>query len=441
MMWTLSGRWQRGRFFTESRGWRYLLPSLLAIAVSAVLPARATEFALSPGQTVVGQLQHYVIRKGEVFGDIARRFDVGYTELVEANPGVDPWIAPPGTQIVIPSLYVLPAVPHRGIVLNLGQYRLFYFPPGGDTVYTYPVGLGVIGWNTPMGETRIVRKEPHPVWIPPASMRRVEPDLPAIVPAGPDNPLGDYALHLGWPRVLIHGTDRPDGVGRNVSHGCVHLYPEDIAQLFHMVHVGTPVRTLNDPAVAAWAGNQLYLMVHPSQKQVQQVDIDQPVTADPAAGVRRLVELVAGQYAGAVDWGAVDRAAAERTDMPVVVANRSAYVAEAPQPYGAGQPQQPYGAPPPAYGAAPALPANGPGAPQDFGREVEAAYARALAMQRAHQPPQSGASDNGETAEPVGDGAQYPYADPAQPAAAQQSFERAMQSFERDESPGSRNPE
>jgi L,D-transpeptidase ErfK/SrfK len=320
---------------------RLLFALAAALVLVAATPLAAAEFTLAPGQHVVGELSSYVIKKGEVLADIARRFDVGYTELVAANPGVDPWIPPAGTKITIPSLYLLPAVPREGIVVNLADYRLFYFPRGGNRVLTYPLGLGVIGWATPLGTTRIAAKEPHPVWYPPDSMRKVEPDLPKIVPAGPHNPLGDYALHLGWPRVLIHGTDKPDGIGRNVSHGCIHLYPEDIAQLFSLVSVGTPVRTIDEPAAAAWIGSQLFLAVHPSAKQVQQIDLEQPVSPDPEQGVNALIRAVAGADEGIVDWPAVERAAAARTGMPIRVANRSASVAQEPAPSDAATPPVP----------------------------------------------------------------------------------------------------
>jgi L,D-transpeptidase ErfK/SrfK len=420
MRWTLSPQSQRAQRVTMYWSRRFIF-ALLGVAALTAAPALAAEFPLAPGQTVVGQLQYYIIKKGEVFGDIARRFDVGYTELVTANPGVDPWVALPGTRVTIPSLYVVPAAPRRGIVLNLGQYRLFYYPPDGTRVLTYPVGLGVRGWKTPLGTTRIVRKEPNPTWIPPASMRRVEPNLPAIVPPGPNNPLGAFALHLGWPRILLHGTDRPDGVGRNVSHGCVHIYPEDIAQLFKLVSVGTPVRAIDEPIAAGWAGNRLYLTVHPDPKQVQQIDLEEPVTRDPATGVRELVRIVAGPYAGAVDWRAVDRAAAERTNMPVVVADRSAAVAGA----------QPASAP---AAAAPVQPAQQPASRQDFGRDVEQAYARAIAQQQAGGAAPSNSSAPARNGTAPGGGARPPAVDPAQsPPQLQQSFDRATQLFEREE--------
>lgn len=367
------------------------------------VPAAAAEFSIAPGQTVVGQLGHYVIRRGEVLADVARRFDVGYTELVAANPGVDAWIPRPGTEVTIPALYILPAVPHEGIVVNLGQYRLFYFPRGGGQVFTYPLGLGVIGWQTPLGTTRIVEKEPHPTWYPPASMRRVEPDLPLVVGPGPNNPLGEYALHLGWPRVLIHGTDKPDGIGRNVSHGCIHLYPEDIAQLFSLARIGMPVRAIDEPASAAWIGDQLYLSVHPSDKQVQQIDLEQPVSPEPDRGVAELVRIVAGRYEGAVDWNAVARIASERTGMPIRIADRSALIGRQETP----QPQQPYAA----------VPAPAPLQRRD---DADQAYGPAGIV--------------GPDAVQADDPRQSRDVDPARsPTEAEQSFDRAMQRLDRAE--------
>jgi L,D-transpeptidase ErfK/SrfK len=304
-----------------------LIPLLCAscaapVASRAAPPAETANFALARSQEVVGAIRHYVVQPREVFPDIALHFDLGYTELVTANPGVDPWAPAAGRAITIPALYVLPKAPHKGIVINLAQWRLFYFPPGGGRVETYPVGLGVIGRTTPIGVTRIVRKEPHPTWYVPASIRAKRPGMPAVVKPGPDNPLGDYALHLGWASYLIHGTNKPDGVGRNVSHGCVRLYPEDIARLFHEVKVGTPVRTVDQPATAGWLGDRLYVAVYPTKRQTEEIDTDRHVGRDLASGVSAIVRAAAGRYADLVDWNNVAHAARQRTGMPVLVATR-----------------------------------------------------------------------------------------------------------------------
>lgn len=332
MVWSRS---QRGRFRvayagTASSGVPIVGALVLLLCASCAGPIRsgaapgaAEDFALVGGQEAVGAVGHYVVRPGDVFPDIARRFDVGYTELVTANPGIDPWLPGSGREIAIPGLYVLPKAPHEGIVVNLAQWRLFYFPPGGGAVETHPVGLGVVGRRTPIGRTRIARKETHPTWYVPASIRAERPGRPAVVKPGPDNPLGDYALHLGWAGYLIHGTNEPDGIGRNVSHGCVHLYPEDIARLFGEVDVGTPVRTVDQPATAGWLGDRLYVEVYPSKTQTEEIDTDQRVKPDPASGVFAIVRAAAGRYANLIDWHMVSAAARQRSGAPVLVADRS----------------------------------------------------------------------------------------------------------------------
>jgi L,D-transpeptidase ErfK/SrfK len=296
----------------------------LPMAEQAAEAPAAREFALTPTQTVVGEVREYVVQPGEDLNEIARKFDLGYTALAAANPGVDQFAPGVGRRLIIPSLYVLPDTPRQGIVINLAQYRMFYFPPGGHRVETFPVGLGQIGKTTPLGVTRVARKEANPTWYPPRSIRSERPELTAAVPPGPDNPLGKYAMHLGWPRYLIHGTNKPDGVGRNVSHGCIRMYPEDIERLFSELPVGTPVRTVNEPVTAGWVGDRLYLKVYPSKTQTEEIDTAHRVRFEPAIGASKIVRAAAGSYANTVDWRAVDKAARERTGAPVIIADRSA---------------------------------------------------------------------------------------------------------------------
>jgi L,D-transpeptidase ErfK/SrfK len=234
---------------------------------AAPLPVQTERFELAPGQDVVGTLQIVEVRKDETLSDIGRRFNVGLGEMTRANPNVDPWIPKPGTPVVVPTQYVLPDAPHRGIVINLAAMRLFYFPPHKrgkpQIVITHPVGIGREGWKTPQGVTHVIWHEKNPVWhVPPSIIveHRQEGDiLPKVMGPGPDNPLGDYALHLGWPGYLIHGTNKPVSVGLRVSHGCVHLFPEDIAQIFKMVPNGTEVRVVNQPYLFGWKDGRLYL--------------------------------------------------------------------------------------------------------------------------------------------------------------------------------------
>jgi L,D-transpeptidase ErfK/SrfK len=233
----------------------------------APLPVQTERFELAPGQDVVGTLQIVKVRKDETLSDIGRRFNVGLGEMTRANPNVDPWIPKPGTPVVVPTQYVLPDAPHRGIVVNLAAMRFFYFPPHKhgkpQIVITHPVGIGRQGWKTPQGVTHVLWHEKNPVWRVPASIlveHRQEGDpLPKVMGPGPDNPLGDYALHLGWPGYLIHGTNKPVSVGLRVSHGCVHLFPEDIAQIFKMVPNGTEVRVVNQPYLFGWKDGRLVL--------------------------------------------------------------------------------------------------------------------------------------------------------------------------------------
>jgi L,D-transpeptidase ErfK/SrfK len=233
----------------------------------APLPVQTERFELAPGQDVVGTLQIVKVRKDETLSDIGRRFNVGLGEMTRANPNVDPWIPKPGTAVIVPTQYVLPDAPHRGIVVNVAAMRIFYFPPHKrgkpQTVITHPVGIGRQGWKTPIGVTHVLWHEKNPVWhVPPSIIaeHRQEGDiLPKVMGPGPDNPLGDYALHLGWPGYLIHGTNKPVSVGLRVSHGCVHLFPEDIAQIFKMVPNGTEVRVVNQPYLFGWKDGHLYL--------------------------------------------------------------------------------------------------------------------------------------------------------------------------------------
>jgi len=223
------------------------------------------------GTDVVGIVQITSAHHEDTLSDIARRYDLGYEEIVAANPGVDPWLPGEGTQVVLPTQFVLPDAPRQGLVLNLAAMRLFYYPgPGVEEaprVITYPVGIGREGWQTPLGTASITEKIVQPAWTVPASVRRehakMGDPLPPVVPAGPDNPLGAFAMRLSLPSYLIHGTNQPWGVGLRVSHGCVRLYPEDIARLFPAVPEGTQVTIVNQPYVAGWRNGQLYLEAHP----------------------------------------------------------------------------------------------------------------------------------------------------------------------------------
>lgn len=242
-------------------------------------PVATYKFRFDPAtDEVIGETQITRVQGEDTLPDIARRFNVGYEELVRANPGVDPWLPGVGREIVVPTQFVLPKGAREGIVVNLAQLRVFYFPKepklkkgevddGLRTVITHPIGIGKIGWQTPEGSTKVTGKQKNPTWTPPVSVRKEHKEngdpLPARVPPGPDNPLGAYKLTLGWPSYLIHGTNKPYGVGLRSSHGCIRFYPEDIADLYDQIPVGTKVTVVNQPFVFGWHHGAMYAQAFP----------------------------------------------------------------------------------------------------------------------------------------------------------------------------------
>jgi len=222
-------------------------------------------------EDVVGEVQLTHVQGEDTFSDIARRFNIGYEEMVRANPGIDPWLPGVGREVVLPTQYVLPDAPREGLVINLAQLRVFYFPKHKEgepqTVITHPIGIGKIGWSTPEGVTKVTGKSKNPWWFPPASVRKEHKEagdpLPSKVPPGADNPLGDRLMTLGWPSYLIHGTNKPYGVGMRSSHGCMRFYPEDISLLYEQIPVGTKVTVVNQPFVFGWHQGEMYVQAFP----------------------------------------------------------------------------------------------------------------------------------------------------------------------------------
>ncbi len=235
----------------------------------------------SPQQSVIGQPQIVFTDAEDTLSYIAREYGLGYDELVAANPGVDPWLPGEGTPVLLPTQYILPDVPRHGIVLNIAAKRLFYFPEAAEgepaRVFTYPIGIGRVGWATPTGSAQVVAKATDPVWYVPWSVQQEHAaagdPLPPTVPPGPDNPLGRHVLQLDMPGYLIHGTNKPYGVGMRVSHGCVRLYPENIETLYSMVDRGVPVTIVNEPYLVGMQGGHLYFEGHAPLA-------DDPITPD-----------------------------------------------------------------------------------------------------------------------------------------------------------------
>jgi len=233
-------------------------------------PTQTHYFQVDQGSGIVGYAQRTIIGKDDTLPDVARRFDVGYEEMLTANPGVDPWLPGAGREVVVPTQFVLPAAPHEGVVVNVAAMRIFYYPPHKkgepETVYTHPLGIGKVGWKTPEGTTKIIARQKDPIWVVPKSVRDEHAEngdkLPAQVPPGPDNPLGQYEFRLGWPSYLIHGTNKPYGVGMRSSHGCMRLYPEDIAVFFDLIPIGTKVTVVNQPYLFGWRDGTLYFQAY-----------------------------------------------------------------------------------------------------------------------------------------------------------------------------------
>jgi L,D-transpeptidase ErfK/SrfK len=311
----------------------------LAALLLATAPVYAEVFELPPeGYDVIGSVSTITARYEDTLVDIARRHGLGYYDVVRANPGVNVWVPGEGTEIVLPSRFVLPPGPRKGLVLNLAEYRMYYFPEAQDGkpayVYTYPMSIGRMDWETPLGNTTITAMAKNPAWYPPQSVRdehAADGDpLPRVVRPGPENPLGTRALRLGLPGYLIHGTNRPAGVGMRVSHGCVRMFPEDIEFLFDKVRVSTTVRIINEPVKIGWDGESLVAEVHPllespqplvdeSIEQIEQLDADielpdpGPNRKDPLTYVTEQFIVVTAERAGRLDWDRVE-ALVERSD-------------------------------------------------------------------------------------------------------------------------------
>ncbi len=250
---------------------RGLVCAGLLVAAILSAPANAEVYELPPpGNDVIGAVSSIRARAEETLLDIARRHGLGYEDIVRANPDIDPWLPGDGTEVLLPTRFVLPSVPRRGIVLNLAEYRMYYFPEpaagSSAVVMTWPMSIGRMDWATPLGMTRVTAKAKNPSWYPPESVRAEHladgDPLPRVVPPGPKNPLGNYAMRLDIPGYLIHGTNRPAGVGMRVTHGCIRMFPEDIEYLFGQVSINTPVRIINEPVKIGWDDDELVLEVH-----------------------------------------------------------------------------------------------------------------------------------------------------------------------------------
>ncbi|MEX2150766.1 MAG: L,D-transpeptidase family protein [Steroidobacteraceae bacterium] len=295
----------------------------LAVGAAVATPVAAEQFALpANGSDIVGEMRTARTDEKDTLLDVARRHGLGYEEIRNANPGVDAWLPGTGTDVLVPKRRLLPRAVRAGIVINLPEHRLYWFPPAAPgatpTVWTYPVSIGKMDWNTPLGTTRIVSKLKDAPWIPPKSVREEHAKrgdfLPAVVPPGPDNPMGRYKMALGIPggAYLIHGTNRPAGVGMQVTHGCMRLYPEDIEALYGMVTIGTPVTIVNQPYKWGWHDGELMIEVHPP---LQEDAVEPPTLTD----LTRLIVEATRAAPLPIDWSGAEQAWREARGIPTVI--------------------------------------------------------------------------------------------------------------------------
>ncbi|UZE95394.1 L,D-transpeptidase family protein [Alkalimarinus alittae] len=244
--------------------------------------SQAKEFPWAEQSDIIGEQRVITAKYEDTLSDVGESNNIGYNEIVNANPDIDAWLPGEGSQITVPSEYILPSI-REGIVINLHEYRLYYFPKDGGKVITYPVGIGAQSTPTPIVKTQVKLKIEKPTWYPPASVRAEYlkehgKEMARIFPPGPSNPLGPYAIQLDLPGYFLHGTNKSFGIGTKVSHGCIRLYNEDISDLVFKVPKKTPVRLVKEPIKLGMKGDHLYVELHPDEadnvtnkKMVQQI--------------------------------------------------------------------------------------------------------------------------------------------------------------------------
>jgi L,D-transpeptidase ErfK/SrfK len=343
----------------------------VAMALAAMPLAHGAVYELpDPSLQVVGEDLHIKTHYSDTLVEIARRYGLGYEEINRANPKVDPWLPGEGTDIVIPGRHILPPGPRDGIIVNIPEHRIYYFPKPTKrgqmpTVVTYPVSIGKMDWQTPMGLTHVVSKEKNPTWNPPASVRAEhlannDPLPSGVIKSGPDNPLGLFAMRLAIHPgdYLIHGTNNPLAVGMAVTHGCIRMYPEDVAAIFPTVPVGTKVYLINVPLKVAFVDGDLLLEAHPP------VDA-QGQTIDPVLSkFEDLLNQALGTTPTAVNWDIAVDTLKKADGIPVLVGLQADVEPAAPPGPGAGPQAAPPQAPALQGGAAPSsAPAAAPPPP------------------------------------------------------------------------------
>ncbi len=291
--------------------WLSLGFSVNAFALTFDLPGN--------GATIVGDIKEVSAVTGDTFVSVARRYGLGYVELMEANPTLKPEDTLESSQaVLLPTEFILPNADHRGLVINLAELRLYFYKPNTREVMTFPVGIGRAGWNTPLGLTNVAWKQKDPTWHVSSTIKQARAlegvNLPDSVAPGPDNPLGQYAIHLGFNAILIHGSNDPGGIGRRSSSGCIRLQPEAIENFFDDVMVNSPVMIVDQPIKVGWLANTLYLEVH------EPLENDQGghnhAMSDEAY---HLVNAAIQARPADIDWRAVDTSVEQQRGYPVKI--------------------------------------------------------------------------------------------------------------------------
>jgi L,D-transpeptidase ErfK/SrfK len=316
---------------------KYFFLTVLTFFLCATLSFSAV-YELPPLENnIIGSIKTIKAEHEDTLLDIARRHGLGYEDIVKANPGLDIWIPGKDSDVLLPTKYILPNVRREGLVLNLAEYRMYYFPVPKKNekpiVITYPISIGRMDWDTPLGETRITAKAKNPSWYPPESIRaehEAEGDpLPRIVPPGPDNPLGEYAMRLDIPGYLIHGTNRPAGVGMRVTHGCIRMYPEDIFFLYNELKIGTPVRIINEPIKLGWDERKLFLEVHNSLDSKREVNKsflyendNPPKKHNLTILTEKIIAVTEENNRDAIDWQMAETILVDPSGIPVIIGSK-----------------------------------------------------------------------------------------------------------------------
>ena len=310
------------RLSIHTRYFHQIFSALLFLLIVRVPSLGATSYPLPPADVdLVGETQIIQARAEDTLLDIARRYDLGQDEILLANPKVDRWLPGEGTEVVLPSRFILPRAERKGLVLNVPEMRLYYFYRSGldkePKVASYPVSIGRMDWNTPLGMARIAGKDRDPSWHPPKSLKleaiaKGDP-LPDVVEPGPDNPLGRYAMRLSIPGYLIHSTNKPFGVGMRVTHGCVRMYPEDIEEIFPLVPVQTMVQIVNQPIKLGWQNKTLFLEVHPLMDEELQKNQDLQCIA-----YKMILDAIENKDA-ILDIKGIKKALADKSGIPVPI--------------------------------------------------------------------------------------------------------------------------